>query len=199
MATALGNSPRRLNHPQLIPVFVGIVLGVVLGSIPVNIGMSAPVKLGLAGGPLLVAIILSRLGRVGPLNYFMPISANFMLREVGIALFLATVGLKSGSSFVETLTHGDGMYWMGLAAIITVVPLLVVGFVARVFFKQNFMALCGLLSGSMTDPPALAFACSVAGSDAPSVSYATVYPLVMLLRVFYGQALILFFASSLSG
>jgi putative transport protein len=194
----MGNSTKRLNHPQLIPVFVGIVLGIIVGSIPVKFpGMPAPVKLGLAGGPLLVAIILSRIGRIGPLNYFMPISANFMLRELGISLFLACVGLKAGDSFVATL-QGDGMMWMGYGALITAVPLLIVGFVARVFMKMNFMNLCGLLAGSMTDPPALAFATSVAGNESPSVAYATVYPLTMILRVLYAQTLILLLANAIS-
>ncbi len=194
----MGNSTKRLNHPQLIPVFVGIVLGIIVGSIPVKFpGMPAPVKLGMAGGPLLVAIILSRIGRLGPLNYFMPISANFMLRELGISLFLACVGLKAGDSFVATL-QGDGLMWMGYGALITAVPLLIVGFVARIFMKMNFMNLCGLLAGSMTDPPALAFATSVAGNESPSVAYATVYPLTMILRVLYAQTLILLLANAIS-
>lgn len=199
VAAAMGNSTRRLNHPQLIPVFIGIVLGIILGSIPFKFpGMPAPVKLGLAGGPLLAAIMLSRLGRVGPLNYFMPMSANFMLRELGISLFLACVGLKAGDSFVATL-QGDGLAWMGYGALITLIPLLIVGFVARVFMKMNFMNLCGLLSGSMTDPPALAFATSVAGNESPSIAYATVYPLTMILRVLYGQTLILVLAKAVTG
>lgn len=200
VADVLGNSLRRLNHPQLIPVFFGIVLGIILGSIPFHVpGIPAPVKLGLAGGPLLVAILLSRLGRLGPLNYYMPISANFMLREVGISLFLACVGLRAGEQFVATLTQGDGLRWMAFGAAITVVPLLTVGLVARLVLKLNFTALCGLLAGSMTDPPALAFAVSSAGSEAPSVAYATVYPLTMILRVLYAQVLVLTFAHSLVG
>ena len=200
VSEALGNSLRRLNHPQLIPVFFGIVLGIILGSIPFHLpGIPAPVKLGLAGGPLLAAILLSRLGRLGPLNYYMPISANFMLREVGISLFLACVGLRAGDQFVATLTQGDGLRWMAFGAVITVVPLVTVGLVARLFLKLNFTALCGLLAGSMTDPPALAFAVSSAGSEAPSVAYATVYPLTMILRVLYAQVLVLAFAHSLVG
>lgn len=193
-ARVLGNSPRQLNHPQIMPVFVGIALGVLVGSWPFTIGhMPAPVKLGLAGGPLLVAILLSRLGRLGPLIYYMPLSANFMLREVGITLFLACVGLKAGDQFVATLAHGPGLYWMACAALITLLPLLVAGAIARLFYRLNFMTLCGVLAGSMTDPPALAFANSIAASDAPSISYATVYPLTMLLRVVSAQLLVLVF------
>ncbi len=194
VARELGNSPKTLNHPQILPVFVGIALGIILGSWPLHVPhMPAAVKLGLAGGPLLVAIFLSRLGRLGPLIYYMPLSANFMLREVGIVLFLACVGLKSGGQFVSTLTQGPGLYWMACAALITLVPLMVVGFIARSIYKLNFMSLCGVLAGSMTDPPALAFANSMAASDAPSISYATVYPLTMLLRVLAAQLLAIFF------
>lgn len=187
----LGDSIQRMNHPQVIPIFVGIALGVLLGSIAFPLpGMPAPVKLGLAGGPLLVAIVLSRLGHIGPVIWYMPLSANFMLRELGIVLFLSCVGLNAGHRFLETLM-GPGLVWMGYGAIITVVPLLLVGLVARLLMKTNFMTLCGLLAGSMTDPPALAFANSIATSTAPSISYATVYPLVMLLRVFVAQLLVL--------
>lgn len=194
VAKVLGNSPKQLNHPQIVPIFVGIALGVILGSWPAHFGqMPAPVKLGLAGGPLLVAIFLSRLGRIGPLIYYMPLSANFMLREFGITLFLACVGLRAGDQFVATLTQGPGLFWMGCAAMITLLPLVVVGVAARWFFKMNFTSICGVLSGSMTDPPALAFANSMTTSDAPSISYATVYPLTMLLRVLAAQMLVLFF------
>ena len=187
----MGDSIQRLNHPQIIPLFVGIALGVLLGSIAIPLpGMPAPVKLGLAGGPLLVAIILSRLGNIGPVVWYMPLSANFMLRELGIVLFLSCVGLNAGHRFLETLM-GPGLAWMGYGALITIVPLMLVGAAARLFRKTNFMTLCGLLAGSMTDPPALAFANSIATSTAPSISYATVYPLVMLLRVFVAQLLVL--------
>ncbi|MCX7718104.1 MAG: putative transporter [Candidatus Sumerlaeaceae bacterium] len=192
VADALGNSMQRLNNPQVIPIMVGIALGILVGSIPFTFpGLPAPVRLGLAGGPLLVAIILSRVSNVGSLVWYLPVSANHVLREVGIVLFLACVGLKSGEHFVNTLLHGDGLYWMGCAALITLLPILIVGFVARAFMKLNYMSLCGLLAGSMTDPPALAFANSLATSDAPSVSYATVYPLTMLLRVVSAQILVL--------
>lgn len=191
----LGDSPKRLNHTEIIPVFVGIALGVLLGSIPIAIpGLSSPVKLGLAGGPLIVAIILSRLGNVGPLLWYMPISANFALREVGIVLFLAAVGINSGAGFFERAASMEGLRWVTMGACITLLPLLIVGLIARAFYKVNYLSLCGLLAGSMTDPPALAFAGAMTGSDAPSVSYATVYPLVMLLRVLTGQLIVnLFF------
>jgi len=188
----LGNSLKQLNHTEMIPIFLGIALGVLFGSIPVVFpGIPAPVKLGLAGGPLITAILLSRMGRFGPLLWYMPINANVVVRELGIVLFLACVGLHSGERFVETLVHGDGLQWMALAALITIVPLLIVGFVARFFMKTNFISMCGLLAGSMTDPPALAFANTIAGSDGPSTSYATVYPLTMVLRVLCAQILVL--------
>jgi putative transport protein len=150
------------------------------------------VRLGLAGGPLVVAIALARLGRIGPLLWYMPISANYALRETGIVLFLAAVGLGAGDVFVETLVHGAGLLWMACGAAITVVPLLVVALVARAALKMNYLTLCGLLAGSMTDPPALSFASSVTGSEAPSVAYATVYPLTMILRVLSAQLLVLY-------
>jgi len=191
-AGALGNEIKKLNHPQVIPIFVGIVLGVILGSWPISLpGLTVPVKLGLAGGPLVVAIILSRLGHIGPLVWHMPVGANFALREIGIVLFLACVGLRSGEQFLSTLLEGDGLYWMAMGALITFVPLMVVGMIGRWFYKVNYLTLCGLLAGSMTDPPALAFATTVTNSDAPNVSYATVYPLTMLLRVLCAQALVL--------
>jgi putative transport protein len=192
VAAELGDSLKRLNMPQVIPVFIGIALGVLVGSWPLHVGLPAPVKLGLAGGPLIVAIILSRLGNIGPLVWYMPISANFILRELGIVLFLSCVGLEAGGQFVDTVVHGQGLHWFVYGAAITVIPLLIVALLARGLYKLNFLSLCGLLAGSMTDPPALAFATSMTGSDAPSVAYATVYPLVMLLRVLAGQAMVMF-------
>ena len=194
VSTELGNSTKAMSHPQMVPIFVGITLGVILGSWPVTVpGIPAPVKLGLAGGPLLVAIVLSRIGRVGPLIWHLPIAANFMMRELGITLFLACVGIKSGDRFLATLTQGPGLYWMGLAALITIAPLLIVALFARLYMKVNYLSICGLLSGSMTDPPALAFANTVCGSDAPSAAYATVYPLTMILRVVCAQMIVLMF------
>ncbi len=192
---ALGDSVQQLNHTSLIPIFVGIALGVLVGSYPISIGgMPAPLRLGLAGGPLLVAIILSRVGRVGPLLWHMPVNANFLLREIGITLFLSCVGLKAGSQFAQTLLDGDGLLWMACGAVVTLAPLLLVGLALRAIWSTNYLAICGLLSGSMTDPPALAFANGVTNSDAPSVAYATVYPLTMLLRIVLAQVLVLFFA-----
>ena len=194
VAAELGDSLSRLHHPQVIPIFVGIALGVILGSIPFRVpGMPAPVKLGLAGGPLIVAIVLSRLGHIGPLVWHLPLSASYALREVGIVLFLSSVGIKSGGEFFQTLTHGPGMYWMACGAMITAVPLLSVALFARVVMRMNYMTLCGLLAGSMTDPPALQFAGTVTQSEAPSIAYAAVYPLVMLLRVLAAQILVLMF------
>jgi putative transport protein len=193
-AQILGDSAKRLDHPQIIPIFLGLALGVVLGSVPISFpGMPAPVKMGLAGGPLIVAIVLSRLGHFGPLVWYLPASANFILREVGIVLFLACVGIKSGGEFFQTLLHGPGLQWMAWGALVTAVPLVAVGLFARLALKLNYMSLCGLLAGSMTDPPALAFAGTVTASEAPGVSYAAVYPLVMLLRVLVAQGLVLAF------
>lgn len=191
VAAAVGNSNKALNSPQPIPFFLGIALGVIVGAIPLAIpGLPAAVKLGLAGGPLVVAILLSRIANTGPLVWYLPTNANHMLREVGITLFLAAVGLKSGDKFVEVLLGGNGLSWLLFGAVITAVPLLVVGLLARAWKKLNYAELCGLLAGSMTDPPALAFAQQTTGSDAPAVSYATVYPLVMLLRVFSAQLIV---------
>jgi putative transport protein len=190
----LGNSMKRLEEPNIIPIFIGILLGVVLGSIPVHIpGMLHPLKLGLAGGPLIIAILLSKYGHRFSLVSYTTASANLMLREIGIVLFLASVGIMSGEKFIPTLTSGDGLIWMGYGAMITVLPLMIVGFYARIVSKRNYFEVCGLLSGSMTDPPALAFANGLAQSEAPSVAYATVYPLVMFLRIFIAQLLILLF------
>jgi putative transport protein len=192
VAAELGNTPKRLDYPHLIPLFVGLVLGVALGSYPIGVpGVSVPVKLGLAGGPLLVAMALSRIGSIGPLVWYMPPSANFMLREIGIVMFLAAVGLESGGRFVETIVAGPGLTWMAWGATITLVPLLAVGIFARAVLRMNYLSLCGLLAGSATDPPALSFANSVAQSDGPSVAYATVYPMTMFLRIVSAQVLAL--------
>ena len=189
----LGNSLKRLREPNLISIFIGIALGVLLGSIPFAIpGIPQPVKLGLAGGPLIVAILISKFGPKYKLVTYTTMSANLMLREIGIAIFLACVGLAAGENFVETVVNG-GYKWIGYGAIITVVPLLIVGFIGRKGCKLNYFTLMGLIAGSMTDPPALAFANSSARNDVPAVSYATVYPLTMFLRVITAQLLLLFF------
>ena len=190
----LGDSIKSLEEPNIIPIFIGILLGVLLGSIPFRVpGIIHPIKLGLAGGPLIVAILLSKYGyRFQLVSYTTP-SANLLLREIGIVLFLASVGIAAGEKFIPALLTGDGFIWMGYGIIITMVPLLVIGFVSRFVYKINYLEICGLLSGSMTDPPALAFANSIAQSEAPAVAYATVYPLVMFLRIFIAQLLIILF------
>uniref|UniRef100_UPI00403DA8D6 putative transporter n=1 Tax=Pasteurella multocida TaxID=747 RepID=UPI00403DA8D6 len=187
----LGNAQQKLQQVQMLPVFIGIGLGVLLGSIPFHIpGFPVPLKLGLAGGLLVVALILARIGSIGKLYWFMPPSANLALREIGIVLFLAVVGLKSGGNFVDTLVNGSGLEWMVYGIFITFVPLMIVGIVARLYAKMNYLSLCGLLAGSMTDPPALAFANAIKEeSGASALSYATVYPLVMFLRIISPQLL----------
>ena len=187
----VGNAQQKLQQVQMLPVFVGIGLGVLLGSIPVSVpGLPVALKLGLAGGPLVVAIVLARIGTIGKVYWFMPPSANLALREIGIVLFLSVVGLKAGGHFFQTLLSHDGLTWMGYGALITLIPLLVVGFLARWRGKLNYLTLCGLLAGSMTDPPALAFANGLREeSGAPALAYATVYPLVMFLRIILPQVL----------
>jgi putative transport protein len=190
----LGNSIKRLYEPNIVPIFIGILLGVILGSIPFHIpGIVNPLRLGLAGGPLIVAILLSKYGYKFSLVSYTTPGANLMLREIGIVLFLASVGLVAGEKFVPTLISGDGFIWMGYGALITLLPLIIVGFISSIYLKKNYLEICGLLSGSMTDPPALAFANSIAQSEAPAVAYATVYPLVMFLRIFIAQLLVLLF------
>ena len=195
VAAELGNAQQKLQQVQMLPVFIGIGLGVLLGSIPVFIpGFPAALKLGLAGGPLIMALILGRIGSIGKLYWFMPPSANLALRELGIVLFLAVVGLKSGGDFVATLTQGDGLSWIAYGIFITAIPLLTVGILARMLAKMNYLTLCGMLAGSMTDPPALAFANNLhATSGAAALSYATVYPLVMFLRIITPQLLAVLF------
>lgn len=190
VAEVLGNSLKKLDHPNLVTIFIGIALGVLLGSIPL-MNVPQPVKLGLAGGPLILAILIGRFGSHFRLVTYTTMSANLMLREMGIALFLACVGLGAGEGFVEAIMNG-GYRWIGYGAIITILPLLIVGTFARVVLKMNYYTLCGMLSGAMTDPPALAYANSVAGNDMPAVAYSTVYPVVMFLRVLTAQIFILF-------
>ncbi|MCQ8909474.1 putative transporter [Escherichia albertii] len=197
VANVLGNAQQKLQQVQMLPVFIGIGLGVLLGSIPVFVpGFPAALKLGLAGGPLIMALILGRIGSIGKLYWFMPPSANLALRELGIVLFLSVVGLKSGGDFVNTLVNGEGLSWIGYGALITAVPLMTVGILARMLAKMNYLAMCGMLAGSMTDPPALAFANNLhATSGAAALSYATVYPLVMFLRIITPQLLAVLFWS----
>lgn len=194
VAKTLGNQLKMLNEPHLMPIFIGIFLGALLGSIPfVFPGIPQPVKLGLAGGPLIVAILMSILGVRYKLITYTTLSANLMLREIGICFFLACVGLGAGENFVETIFHGGGFSWIGYGIMITLCPILIVAIIARKVFNINYHTLTGLLAGSMTDPPALAYANSISDNDAPAVSYASVYPLTMFLRVLVAQILILFF------
>ncbi|EKS5873567.1 putative transporter [Salmonella enterica] len=195
VVNVVGNAQQKLQQVQMLPVFIGIGLGVLLGSIPLFVpGFPVALKLGLAGGPLIMALILGRIGSIGKLYWFMPPSANLALRELGIVLFLAVVGLKSGGDFVDTLTQGEGLSWIGYGIFITAIPLITVGLLARIFAKMNYLTLCGMLAGSMTDPPALAFANNLhATSGAAALSYATVYPLVMFLRIITPQLLAVIF------
>jgi putative transport protein len=190
LAAKMGNSMKRLNQPNLITIFVGIMLGIILGSINIGYGM----KLGLAGGPLVVAILLSRFGYKLKLVTYTSSSASLMLRELGIVLFLASVGISAGKGFAETVFNIVGMWWVIWGFVITIVPLIVAGCIARARYKINFLTIMGLLSGSTTDPPALAYANNSTGNDAPAVAYSTVYPLTMFLRVVAAQVLILCFA-----
>ena len=190
----LGNSMKRLNHPNLLPIFIGIALGCILGSIPFAFpGIPQPVKLGLAGGPLIVSILISRFGPQYKLITYTTMSANLMIREIGISLFLACVGLGAGSGFVETIIYQKGYVWIGYGVLITLIPILLMGIIGRVFLKLNYFTLIGVLSGATTNPPALAYSNELTSCDAPAVGYATVYPLVMFLRVLSAQILILMF------
>jgi putative transport protein len=191
-AKALGNSVRQLNETSFMSVFVGVTLGIFLGLYPWNLpGLPVPLRLGLAGGPLIVAILMGRLGKIGPLVIHMPINANTAFRELGIIFFLACVGLGAGGKFVETALSATGLQWMALGVVVTLVPMLVAGVIGRKWMKLNFLTLSGVLAGSMTDPPALAFANKLANSDYPSLAYANVYPLTMLLRILVAQMAVL--------
>jgi putative transport protein len=191
VSTILGNSVKRLDHPNLLPIFVGMFLGVLLGSISIAIpGVPQGVKLGLAGGPLIVAILLAKYGPQWKMVTFTTNSANMMIREIGISLFLAAVGLGAGKGFFEAISNG-GYMWIFYGFLITVLPLLLVGIFARKALKMDYFSLMGLMSGAMTDPPALAYANSVATNDRSAVAYATVYPLTMFLRIFTAQILAL--------
>ena len=193
-AVAVGKSMQRLEVPDLAPIFIGIVLGLILGSIPFYFpSVSVPIKLGVAGGPLLVALMMSKLGSRFYLNTYTTRSANLMVREMGISLFLASIGLSSGDQLFHALQSSTSFEWIGMGLLITFIPLLTVGVVARIFFKKTYLEICGLLAGSCTDPPALAFAMEYTGSEAPSIVYATVYPMTMILRIIAAEALILLF------
>ena len=192
VASVLGNQLKRLDTPNIVTIFVGIFLGILLGSLPFAFpGMPTPVKLGLAGGPLVVAILIGRFGHKLKLVTYTTMSANLMLRESGIVLFLASVGIEAGEHFVQTVVEGDGLLYVGYGFLITIIPLLIMGVIARLYYKVNYFTLMGLIAGSTTDPPALAYANQVSGVDAPSVGYSTVYPLTMFLRILAGQMILL--------
>ena len=189
-----GNSKRRMQTPHIAELFMGITLGVLLGSIPFAIpGIPGAVRLGLAGGPLIVAILISRYGGKFSVTHYVSQSANLMVREIGIVLFLASVGLDEKANFIDTLLHGQGLYWMGLGALITLIPLLVTSLVARIKGKLDYLEICGLLSGASTDPPALAFANNMSNSETPALTYASVYPLTTFMRIMVAQLLIVLF------
>lgn len=195
VADAVGNSLKKLEAPDIAPIFMGIVLGVILGSIPFHFpNIPISIKIGMAGGPLIIALILSRFGSLFYLNNYTTNSANLMIRELGIALFLASVGLGSGQNLTQAFADGSGWRWMVMGIAITLIPLLLLGYIARYCFRRTYFEICGLLAGASTDPPALAFALKTAGNDIPSASYATVYPLAMILRILAAQLLILAFS-----
>lgn len=195
VANLLGNQLRRLDHPNIVTIFVGILCGILFGSLPIAIpGMPTPVKLGLAGGPLIISILIGRFGHKVKLVTYTTMCANLMLREVGLVLFLASVGIKAGENFVQMVVEGDGVLYVGLGFLITFIPLVITGIVARWHHRVNYFTLMGLIAGSNTDPPALAYANQIAGNDAPAVGYSTVYPLTMFLRILTAQLLILLMA-----
>ena len=192
VAGVLGNQLKRLDTPNIVTIFVGIFLGILLGSLPIAFpGMPTPVKLGLAGGPLVVAILIGRFGHKMHLVTYTTMSANLMLREIGIVLFLASVGIEAGEHFVQTVVEGSGLAYVGYGFLITTIPLLIIGMIARFYCKVNYFTLMGLIAGSNTDPPALAYSNQASGNDAPSVGYSTVYPLTMFLRILAGQMILL--------
>ena len=194
VAELMGNSEKRLNAPNIATIFVGIIVGIIFGTLPIAIPhMPVPMKLGLAGGPLVIAILIGRFGyRMGLVTYTTT-SANMMLREIGLVLFLASVGIKAGATFWDTVVQGDGLKYVYTGFIITIVPILIVGTIARLKYKFNYFTIMGMLAGTYTDPPALAYANSICAGEAPAVGYSTVYPLSMFLRIFLAQVIVLFF------
>lgn len=194
VANKMGNSIRRLDAPNIATIFVGIIIGIIFGSLPLAIpGMPVPMKLGIAGGPLIIAILIGRYGYKIKLVTYTTTSANMMLREIGLVLFLASVGIKAGEGFFETVIQGDGLLYVLTGFLITIIPILIVGPIARIRYKFNYFTIMGMIAGTYTDPPALAYANSVCSKEAPAVGYSTVYPLSMFLRIFTAQILVLFF------
>lgn len=197
VAELMGNSVKRLDAPNIATIFVGIIVGILFGSLPLAIpGMPVPLKLGLAGGPLIIAILIGRYGYRMKLVTYTTTSANMMLREIGLVLFLASVGIKAGVGFWDTVVQGDGLKYVGCGFLITVIPILIVGTIARLKYKFNYFTIMGMLAGTYTDPPALAYANSVCNREAPAVGYSTVYPLSMFLRIFTAQIIVLFFCGA---
>lgn len=194
IAELMGNSVKRLDAPNVATIFIGIFIGIIFGSIPFAIpGMPVPLKLGIAGGPLIIAILIGRFGHRMKLNTYTTTSANMMLREIGLVLFLASVGIKAGANFWNTVVEGDGLLYVLTGFIITIIPILIVGTIARMKYKFNYFTIMGMLAGTYTDPPALAYANSVCSREAPAIGYSTVYPLSMFLRIFTAQLVVLFF------
>ena len=194
VASMMGNSIRRLDTPNIATIFVGIIIGIIFGSLPIAIpGMPVPMKLGIAGGPLIIAILIGRYGYKVKLVTYTTTSANLILREIGLVLFLSSVGIKAGANFVHTVVAGDGMLYVLTGFLITIIPILIIGPLARLRYKFNYFTIMGMLAGTYTDPPALAYANSSCSKDAPSIGYSTVYPLSMFLRIFAAQIVVLFF------
>ena len=197
VAEIMGNSVKRLDAPNIATIFVGIMVGIIFGSLPFAIpGMPVPLKLGIAGGPLIIAILIGRFGYRMKLVTYTTTSANMMLREIGLVLFLASVGIKAGAGFWDTVVQGDGLKYVGCGFLITIIPILIVGTIARLKFKFNYFTIMGMLAGTYTDPPALAYANASCSKEAPAVGYSTVYPLSMFLRIFTAQIVVLFFCGA---
>lgn len=197
VAEIMGNSVKRLDAPNIATIFVGIMVGIIFGSLPFAIpGMPVPLKLGIAGGPLIIAILIGRFGYRMKLVTYTTTSANMMLREIGLVLFLASVGIKAGAGFWDTVVQGDGLKYVGCGFLITVIPILIIGTIARLKFKFNYFTIMGMLAGTYTDPPALAYANASCSKEAPAVGYSTVYPLSMFLRIFTVQIVVLFFCGA---
>ena len=193
VANKMGNSIKRLDAPNIATIFVGIIIGIIFGSLPISMGLPVPMKLGIAGGPLIIAILIGRYGYKIKLVTYTTTSANMMLREIGLVLFLASVGIKAGAGFFNTVIDGNGLLYVLTGFLITIIPILIVGPIARIRYKFNYFTIMGMIAGTYTDPPALAYANSVCSKEAPAVGYSTVYPLAMFLRIFTAQILILFF------
>jgi putative transport protein len=196
VSSVLGNAIKRLDHPNIATIFIGIIIGIIFGSLPIAIpGIPIPLKLGIAGGPLIIAILIGRFGYKLHLVTYTTTSANLMLREIGLVLFLASVGVKAGANFVNTVVMGDGLLYVLTGFLITIIPILIIGTVARKAYKFNYFTIMGMLAGATTDPPALAYANGSCSKDAPAIGYSTVYPLSMFLRIFTAQLIVLLFCS----